>query len=386
MSKFIFVIYICIGTIANVSIVRDITLINIPLSSWLYMAMIFTTFLSVIKRMKKRSIFFQYSSYLLIFAITILVSLLYEQKLLVVLSESGFYFLSIFLVAFVVQHKITISFLTRALSFASFIGAIFSVLYAYKLIDPGYETSYTFLRAAYVEGGIGVISVCVAVYYLINPQNGISVHESVILIFLGTVILIFGQSRTRIVITLFSILIMILSSFVSGKAGKGMKASAICVTLVLTLILFWPKSIENPFRAMLDRFSISLSTDGNTIYRIDEISSQLDMFYDKPIWGYGWAGLNERGMYNHNMYASLLSIVGIFGTIPFLAWLFSRILKSIKLWVKDRTSDAVLSFTLMMVVVILGIANAGLTKLGPIVAMCYVYIIEQEGKVINRKN
>lgn len=380
MGKIIFILYVWLTTVSNISVVKDITLAGYPISTWIYLMMIFFTLVSVaiqIKNGQKPAIYFLGLS---IFVVTILVSILNSQPLKIVLIECGHYFLAIFLVAFIKHYKISVQFLVKVICIASILGCIFSILYAFKIIDIGYETSHSVVRSAYVDGGIGVLSISIAVYFLLNPKVQIRAIYLMSMLCSGAGILILGQSRARILIAISIITFMIFCTLLNRKVGKIIKVLTAFLVLTLLAYIIMPNFIENSLNSVLGRFSVSLSEDGNTTYRIVEMQQQLQIFYNNPFLGGGWGVLVENSMYNHNMYTSLMSLVGIFGMIPFYIWLLYLIKKNNVVFSSSIKGEMVLSMSLLIMVVLLGVASSGLTKIGPIAAMCVIYAIEQENK------
>ena len=91
----------------------------------------------------------------------------------------------------------------------------------------------------------------------------------------------------------------------------------------------------------------SVSQDLSTVYRIDMFSAGLEMFFRKPIFGWGiWGFATYGGLNNgwsHNHFSETLCNFGIVGTIFFHVGFF----KSIVSFAKTRSRDSYFAFIII---------------------------------------
>lgn len=204
---------------------------------------------------------------------------------------------------------------------------------------------------ANLMGFLFVIGAHISLYYSIVERKW-----SVLPIFLlFSVVSLFSGSRRAIFILLVGIvLLFILSSKKPIHILLALFVSALFVIGFVFLSFHW-----EPLREILGvRIQSLLSIfqggtgDGSTITRINMVKTGIEMFYQKPIIGWGLHAFTDTtsfATYSHNNYIEVLVTWGIVGFVWYYSfWLFV-VMNGIKLLVRLEHSHLIsLSVTLLL--------------------------------------
>lgn len=97
----------------------------------------------------------------------------------------------------------------------------------------------------------------------------------------------------------------------------------------------------------------------STLKRMDMIKKAIQMFWEKPIFGWGigaFAKYSGYGYYCHNNYMELLVSGGIIGFIIYYGYIGIRILKS-KLYHKNEHTDLIYILLISILIIDMGTVN-----------------------------
>lgn len=195
-------------------------------------------------------------------------------------------------------------------------------------------------------------------------------EKSVIMIFLyffQLAILFFTGSKNGILMAIIPIL------YYGIKSIKKLNLKSFILVLIV-LVVLWNMTQKIPILYTLmgnriDQFLFTIgfkqtlletSIDvGSTLKRVDMIKKATQMFWEKPIFGWGisaFARYSGYGYYCHNNYMELLVSGGIVGFIIYYGYIFMRILKSCFLY-KSKYKDLIYILIISIIVIDMGTVN-----------------------------
>lgn len=208
----------------------------------------------------------------------------------------------------------------------------------------------------------GLLSIF-AIYFFIEEKNWMML----LLYFFQLIIIFFTGSKNGILMAIIPII------YYGIKSIRKLNLKVIILIIVL-LIALWNMIQNIPFLyaligSRIDQFlftiginktSLNSDTDvGSTLKRIDMIKTAKQMFWEKPIFGWGigaFAKYSGYGYYCHNNYMELLVSGGIVGfiiyygyiIIIFLQYLFSH---------KNKHVDLIYILLISIIIIDMGTVN-----------------------------
>lgn len=208
---------------------------------------------------------------------------------------------------------------------------------------------------ANLMGFIYVIGALIVLYFCIVEKKWIMIP----LFLLFSVTSLFSGSRRAIFILLVGIvLLFILSSKKPVNIFFAILISGAFVVGIVFLSFYW-----EPLRKILGvRIQSLLSIfqggegDGSTNERIEMVKTGIEMFFQKPILGWGlhaFTDITSFAKYSHNNYIEVLVTWGIIGFVwYYVFWLFV-VLHGIKLLLSSERSNLIsIAVTLLLLFVI----------------------------------
>lgn len=163
--------------------------------------------------------------------------------------------------------------------------------------------------AFYMCIGIGIQMVN---YCVVRKLNRINVY---MLVIYAIALLLTGKKTLFICAILFSLIIILLSEI--HKKYVKLLVGAICIIVGFLLAQIFIPEINTVF----ERFQSNDSMEA----RYNMWNCAINMFKEKPLFGYGYASLNLKlspsgryMAYGHNIYIELLGETGLFGIILFV--------------------------------------------------------------------
>jgi hypothetical protein len=201
----------------------------------------------------------------------------------------------------------------------------------YKLItDPsslpsGYS-AFGRYEGLFTSSSIVGLAAISSYYVVINEKNKLLGLIGLLTALIG---LFLSGTRTVMISSLISLIIILYYySKINKKSLSLFKSSLIGLLIFYSftyLVNFYPP-LKDSFEYTLIRISnLGSVNDGST--RLAEISKELDLFSESPIFGYGYGILNEykipgfgRPLFGHNFITSLLARSGVLGFIIILLY------------------------------------------------------------------
>lgn len=354
---------------------------------FLYISYVFSIFSAFILLFRKQRNSFLIINFFLItlYLFYLIYSLLLGASFINIIIESSIYvmMISVYLFAdyFSNKHNLLLYFYYITVIILSIISIYSSFGYL-----SGIGTGDILRSSVDADGNNGVFGLTLGFYgYFYTKNKGVKTL-ALFAVLSSIIILITGMSRTRIIIGIISLLIMICFTLIRSKGFKNVR-KLIFFTLFLSSIGYIFREQVSSFTSLIMNRFMNLNNDFNITYRLDEIIRQIDLWKTSPIIGHGWTGLTSDYLgfriYDHNSYSSLLVLLGSFGAITYFTWFLIIIILMFRK--KKNGNDFLTFFGLLIIfqIVLLGYANMGFAKSSSIIGILFVYIllIKKEGKI-----
>ena len=273
-------------------------------------------------------------------------------------------------------------------SWVSIVAGIISILVAFRIIQTDiWAAQGDFVRAAgAIDSTLGIGGVALALILLyVYPENykGKMRFFLIGMLISSVVILIFSQSRTRIVLMLVIVLGVIIYNFFNGRSKLGTLKLILMIALgIIVATSLFPQVFNQIMEQVATRFNSVGATDVNIVARSNESALQLKAFLSSPILGLGWGcRVQYSDMYVHNIYTSLLMYGGLlFGTM-YIIWLLSFLFRAMSQVVRRQNLQwSVISVCMMVLLIVLGFANGGIVQSGGYFMAIIPFMVEKKWK------
>lgn len=170
------------------------------------------------------------------------------------------------------------------------------------------------------------IAVSAALLFLLSRLRW---HQALGAVALGAVVYTSLLSGTRSVFLASAIALLVALPLILRRSPwrAGGKVAAGVIGLMVAVPLFFSEQIEPAIERLTMNFTgrgIDLS-DASSVERLDAYWLATDMFYDKPIFGYGHGGFQSLSdvAYPHNMFLEAAAEMGLIGVMLTLGWLIA---------------------------------------------------------------
>jgi O-antigen ligase len=184
--------------------------------------------------------------------------------------------------------------------------------------------------------GYGVllnIAILLSIYELLVRNSKINIKLKIIVyvICISTIILSsyqiivwLGSRQNQLWLLITFIGVTLFSNVSNSKVLRFILGGCITVTLIWMLYNFYSMSLHadrilSPIYALLEGQNFSSSDN----VRLNMMQKGLDLFLNKPVFGYGHDGFRFNsgyGVYSHNLYVEILVNYGVMGFICFFAF------------------------------------------------------------------
>lgn len=388
MKKYLLLLYIFILPFSEA--LSRFSLFGFPIFTW-FNILIFGLSIIATFNIQKKDYRIDLTTFIFLvsFVITVLYSVLSGFFITKTITNAIMYYLPFFIFLLVKSSGITIENTIRCLFAGIAVATVLTVMIGLGFIEGGlHDNVYgTSLNVFYVDGASGIFSLLMGVF-LLNTEHNIKGKKTlgIISIIFGVIILLFYQSRGRVIIGLSMTFLMLLLVFVVTKARKKtmLLLGSIVIITIGAIILSKNTTLSLYIERIINRFTASTIEEGNISYRLQEINVYWSMFLKNPVFGAGWGTLlNEKVIssvlgtrYNaHNMFFGILGITGL-SFAPLLIW---RLLKTLVYEIKQikryRSISNVWCLCMLGSVILLGIANAGFGKNFCVAFMITIYVV-----------
>lgn len=376
---------------------KDLSIFGYTLLAWvlfpLYLVSFWSTAIYVLSPNKK--LYKNLLLVVLVISIITGISSIYKgYSLIAGINASSLYILPITIFPVLSRSKIDIHIFIRLILYVSTMGGIIALLCAVGIINPGYVSSGLVRSAVIVDGGLGLLGLSVSSFQIMYPNKASNNFLNIIAFVSSLVIIITGQSRTRIFLACMVLLIINMFNLIKSKRahGKPFKIIVILIFGSITGTILFPKMVAAFFYTIIYRFEM-IGEDNATIYRTLERTQQLEIFKEYPILGGGWGALEKlsvfdtygiaQKMQSHNMYSTILAMSGLIFFSIFIIWFLLITKEEILKLIKYRENTAKLSVILLTLIFVLGWTSAGFGKPSQILAIILVYLIVIERKKLS---
>lgn len=220
---------------------------------------------------------------------------------------------------------------------------------------------------AFEKGDAAYYMVLGAAYLLAKYKSTGELNRKEVISGLLFLIAIFLTGK-RMLFICFVIITLIMYS-TTNKNNKVLKIIAVTVFSLLMLIVLsnFVPAVAN----MIERFSnASSGQDGALVERYIKWSYAIQLFSNKPFFGYGFGSYNQAvkevgyvsTFYTHNIYIELLSDTGIGGLIVFLFFAFTSLKKTWNLLKYDFSNSVAevvvgFSFSVQILILVYGLSG-----------------------------
>ena len=244
--------------------------------------------------------------------------------------------------------------------------AYFSIMISTGSLDVGiWAAEGDYVRAAGAissSAGIGCLIGILSYLFFSREKRGFAEYLLNIVGLAGSVVtIIFSFSRTRWVISIFAVALVILAFLFTSRRKKNKFGFAFLILLIGagTFLLLRSNILDKAIEQMMTRFDLVQYGDHSIIYRQEEMYAQLNAAVDGSLLGTGWGSISGSDMYVHNIFTALVMQAGLF-SIFYLLWYFSFFATLFK-YLKVRRNMFVLSVStlLQLILIVLGITNGG---------------------------
>ncbi len=368
----------------------SISLFGYPVFTWFNLLVFGLSIVFTIKDMcNGRNTLFNFLM-LLSFAATIIFSIINGWAFTKSITNSLMYYLPFFIYSLVKASYIKLSELIRVMFFGLLISTAISLLIGFSVID-GLLRDYSGakLNVYFVDGASGIYAILIGIYLLNSSvkEKRLNIMGVLCLAF-GFIILIFYQSRGRTLIAcgVAALMLFIIAVLSNHKKRFKLIIGVIVIVVVAIIIINNSDFLQFYLERITNRITSTSYKEDNVTYRFNEIASYWKMFCNNPLFGSGWGIMLNNDAYNkfgvlynaHNMYLGILGITGLSFTPIFIYKLVSLTWKKVRGVVKNRTNEDVWAFSLMVTIILLGMANAGFGKNFCIAFIITVYVIQLE--------
>ncbi|HKM05540.1 MAG TPA: ATP-grasp fold amidoligase family protein [Sphaerochaeta sp.] len=192
-----------------------------------------------------------------------------------------------------------------------------------------------------------------------------------------------GSRKVFILLSVGLVLLVLLYQ----KSMKRALIAAIVAAALLVLGIVLIMTIE-PLNRIIGQRLLNMfvqlsgsNVDGSTSVRMGMVASGINMFKQKPFFGWGlgaFTDLGGFGTYAHNNYIELLVAVGLFGTLLYLALPLYIVIRGIKRFFKfQEKGPFVLSVALMVAMLFDQVARVTYLEefSNILIALCYAGIV-----------
>ena len=229
-------------------------------------------------------------------------------------------------------------------------------------------------------GYIFSVAAIIILYLFFEKKNWLLAVPFLIFIFFSLL------SGSRSVFILLSVGIISLVLLYQKNLKRAIFASLLAVFLVVVGVILII-TIEPLYRIIGKRFVDMLmqlggaSTDESISTRMGMVVIGINMFKQKPFFGWGLGAFTDLGgyeMYAHNNYVELLVAVGLFGTILYYTIPFYLAIRGTKRFFKfQEKGPYVLATALMITMIVDQVARVTYTEefSNILIALCYAGIV-----------
>lgn len=280
--------------------------------------------------------------------------------------------------------KISLRFYIYAMCIATIIGGVLSVLIAMKIFDVGiWAAESDFVRAAgAINSTLGVCGFSATIALLFLTEAKFSFYEKV-LIYLGLIgsllIVVFSFSRTRWVICIGVLVVILIISIIKGKKTRfgGFRMVLLLACIVFVVMIYSPGIVNKMFTQMSYRFNLVSLGDHSVSYRFDEADFQIGQFKKNFGLGLGWGSVTYNETYMHNLYTALLMQSG-FAAIGYMIWYLSFFVNAVK-HRKEIGFNVflIISILFQLVLYVLNVTNGGIIVSGGYFMLTLVIIVDR---------
>ena len=201
-----------------------------------------------------------------------------------------------------------------------------------------------------------ILQLMCCLFLLYFTKNKIGIVSLLSFIVLGFVTNFNAASRRGFLVYIF-ILIGAFSVFIYFKYKNNfIKKNGIILFMITSLVVFSVYLLNNSNSVIVERLlGSSDSIIGDRMRKVFQAAA-IEVFNEHPIFGGGLGAVALRaGVYSHNLYTELLGCTGLIGLISLLIVLFAPAFKSLKLYLKNKSSkfSILLVFNIIFIVSIL---------------------------------
>lgn len=286
-------------------------------------------------------------------------------------------FLNLFFICILIFQYTTIQQFMRLLKniviLSSLLNGVYILSHEYKVIISRLP-DYMLGRCGYRLGGnMGINSNNIAwlfgllalftIYFFIEEKNWMML----LLYFFQLIIIFFTGSKNGILMAIIPII------YYGIKSLKKLNLMA-CVLIIVLLVILWNMIQNIPlFYALIgsriDQFLFAIGINqmssnsvidvSSTLKRMDMIKNAKQMFWEKPIFGWGigaFAKYSGYGYYCHNNYMELLVSGGIVGFIIYYGYIIRRFLQYLFSH-KNKYGDLIYILLISIIIIDMGTVN-----------------------------
>jgi O-antigen ligase len=286
-------------------------------------------------------------------------------------------FLNLFFICILIFQYTTIQQFMRLLKniviLSSLLNGVYILSHEYKVIISRLP-DYMIGRCGYRLGGnMGINSNNIAwlfgllalftIYFFIEEKNWMML----LLYFFQLIIIFFTGSKNGILMAIIPII------YYGIKSLKKLNLMA-CVLIIVLLVILWNMIQNIPLLytligSRIDQFLFAIGINqmssnsvidvSSTLKRMDMIKSAKQMFWEKPIFGWGigaFAKYSGYGYYCHNNYMELLVSGGIVGFIIYYGYIIRRFLQYLFSH-KNKYGDLIYILLISIIIIDMGTVN-----------------------------
>lgn len=286
-------------------------------------------------------------------------------------------FLNLFFICTLIFQYTTIQQFMRLLKniviLSSLLNGVYILSHEYKVIISRLP-DYMIGRCGYRLGGnMGINSNNIAwlfgllalftIYFFIEEKNWMML----LLYFFQLIIIFFTGSKNGILMAIIPII------YYGIKSLKKLNLIA-CVLIIVLLVILWNMIQNIPLLytligSRIDQFLFAIGINqmssnsvidvSSTLKRMDMIKSAKQMFWEKPIFGWGigaFAKYSGYGYYCHNNYMELLVSGGIVGFIIYYGYIIRRFLQYLFSH-KNKYGDLIYILLISIIIIDMGTVN-----------------------------
>lgn len=286
-------------------------------------------------------------------------------------------FLNLFFICILIFQYTTIQQFMRLLKniviLSSLLNGVYILSHEYKVIISRLP-DYMIGRCGYRLGGnMGINSNNIAwlfgllalftIYFFIEEKNWMML----LLYFFQLIIIFFTGSKNGILMAIIPII------YYGIKSLKKLNLIA-CVLIIVLLVILWNMIQNIPLLytligSRIDQFLFAIGINqmssnsvidvSSTLKRMDMIKSAKQMFWEKPIFGWGigaFAKYSGYGYYCHNNYMELLVSGGIVGFIIYYGYIIRRFLQYLFSH-KNKYGDLIYILLISIIIIDMGTVN-----------------------------